>query len=672
MPREAKTQSRLVVELHQSCAEKLAEVMERTDRNVSSLLDVAEAIGAPELSALLGRFGSPPSVPLIPHQSVREQAKRPDRGLFDLFAIDTAALSQPDRDRLREALQSLNQTIASAEFEPTYGNTSRRRRSAPIAPWQDAQTYLECIGITPAWSNNGRGVGFAVVEQDGWYLGHEAFRGYSSRWPIKPRHPANGPLNAAAHGTSSVSIVLANPSSGKIRGIAFEAELKELVCSNDQPSVVIYSLVEQQRLEYGDVLLLEIETHDGLPVEVFPATLRAIQFAVSHGIVVVEPAGNGRHVRPRHGWDLDGLNDNQSRAWRNADGSPRQSGAILVSACSSTPNHDGEYPPLRECNFGSRVDCYAPGDGVLAATTLNQHNLNGYSVSGTAGTSDENAYDGSFSDTSAAAAIVAGVLLVTQGMARDVLGEVAPRERVWPLSPQQIRKILRDRREPMGALVARHPGAGPGPTLKNQILPDLKRIAARIPSLPQIRIRAHLRDDRPSIGKRRFGVDAQSPDIIVRTARVADSVGEYGPLSRTAKRVPPSDTIRRGHEAYIYLRLRNVGDADASNVRASAYWTHHAEPGDKVIWHTLADLEGIDVPLESDLVVTSPIVWTMPERIAADARQIDILVIVGDEKWDPRPELPLLRAGGTPRSRSDLHEFLLANRSVAWRTIHCT
>ncbi len=146
----------------------------------------------------------------------------------------------------------------------------------------------------------------------------------------------------------------------------------------------------------GDVLLLEAQTsHPNatgyVPVEVDDAVYDAIRAATDDGIIVVEAGGNGSV-------DLDAFSNSAGkRIFNRAHTDFRDSGAIMVGAASSAAPHTRLY----FSNFGSRIDCYAWGEGI--ETTGD----------GWAGTSTT-AYTSSFGGTSGASPIVTGAALLLQ------------------------------------------------------------------------------------------------------------------------------------------------------------------------------------------------------------------------------------------------------------------
>jgi hypothetical protein len=102
-------------------------------------------------------------------------------------------------------------------------------------------------------------------------------------------------------------------------------------------------------------------------------------------------------------------------------------------------------------NFGQRIDCFAWGENVYTAS------------SGTTGVSTTG-FTRNFSDTSAAAAIIAGAAASVQGMAR---ARNAAQE---ALDPPRLRALLRD--QTLGTRAAESAQIG--------VMPNLRAIAERL------------------------------------------------------------------------------------------------------------------------------------------------------------------------------------------------
>ena len=184
--------------------------------------------------------------------------------------------------------------------------------------------------------------------------------------------------------------------------------------------------------------------HFYFPVEIYPETFDVITLATHAGITVIEPAGNGRVpddvIDPQHrsAVDLDRMNAfiKPALAWKKPPrslfrGAPNErppaprnglsafadSGAIMVACAEHAEDTPRDWTRSRVSNFGTRIDCFAAGEGVF---TLDAGGGNGPDFSG----------------TSSASVIIAGAALRLQGVALAHLGQ--------PFAPAQLREALID------------------------------------------------------------------------------------------------------------------------------------------------------------------------------------------------------------------------------------
>lgn len=266
----------------------------------------------------------------------------------------------------------------------------------------DEQGYLHDgpigIGVEAAWRKfaDGRALNNVTLVdiEMGWGL-HDDLPDWLPDVPIWG-YPAEG---AGYHGTAVLGIIMATHNSEGIIGQAAQLAPDRLLLSStiketaekahdNNVADAIYAVLHEGGLQAGDVLLIEVERSHH-PVESDRADLKAILSAFKRGIIVVEAAGNG-------GEDLDNLIHFES-------------GAILVGACNSEMSDDGAgHTRLPKSNYGSRVNCHAWGSDVLT-TDIN----GGYS---------------DFSDTSAAAAIIAGAVLLIQSISKTAGTTIRPLE----------------------------------------------------------------------------------------------------------------------------------------------------------------------------------------------------------------------------------------------------
>lgn len=324
--------------------------------------------------------------------------------------------------------ESLRRTLASAWEFVEYATLSGYVPPPPLVnaanePWRHLQIYLNAapVGVdaATAWQQpggDGAGVRLCDLEQ-GWGLAihHEDL-------PLNRITLASGVDKVFwAHGTAVLGIIAAVDNQVGMVGIAPGVAHIDLVSlwradGTYNPYDALWHAIH--RLGPGDVILLEMQTDGGLPIEYYDHMHQLIRQAVAEQIVVIEAAGNGED---NEGHLLDtAVNDQGSQVW-NPAGPYFDSGAVLVAGANVA---NGQYTATATTNHGRRVDCFALGAGV--ATTAVQ----------SANPQTNNLYTGGFNGTSAAAAIVAGTAVALQGMAKA-------RHNGQPLSSWQVRHLLK-------------------------------------------------------------------------------------------------------------------------------------------------------------------------------------------------------------------------------------
>ncbi len=352
------------------------------------------------------------------------------------------------------------------------------------------QHYLDRapVGIGASWARpltNGQRVDAVDLEQ-GWVANDELWDdGIPALLHGNNRHQANGQgpdTYRGHHGTAVVGQLAASRNSSGIEGVAPGSQVHLLShflagqgAGNvaDAITAAVDDLTEGTTLQPGDVLLVEVQ-RGFLPAEVDPADFAAIRLATAHGLIVVAAAGNG-------GFDLDSYRDPSGRAVLDRRrGGFRDSGAILVGASRSRYPNDR----ARFSNYGSRLDCFACGEGVVTT---------GY---GDLDDRQNNAHTQTFGGTSSAVPIVAGAALILQNIHQSKAGQ--------RLSPSQMRAILADRTTGtrQGGGVAGHIG----------VMPDLGAICKSLALDPRVYLRAHLGDDGDGLSGH---VTCSSPDLEV-------------------------------------------------------------------------------------------------------------------------------------------------------------
>lgn len=285
-------------------------------------------------------------------------------------------------------------------------------------PLSSSQHYLDPapVGVDARWfweqpHGDGEGMQFVDLEQ-GWLRDHEDLPPYELLWGDN----RDGSGYVGDHGAAVLGIVAGVDNDEGVIGMAPQASVR--IASHWKTKgggmhVADALAAAVAATPRPHVILLEVETDEGLPVETDPAVRDLIRCAVAAGIVVVQAAGNG-------GKDLDQWSDPGGKQRLNRS-SPDfiDSGAILVAAARSAPPHE---KILSSC-WGSRVDCYAWGEKIVTAGGWRtDHPGSGYTDR--------------FNATSGASAIIAGCAVLLQGRAWNLGGAL--------LSPLQMRGLLSD------------------------------------------------------------------------------------------------------------------------------------------------------------------------------------------------------------------------------------
>lgn len=263
------------------------------------------------------------------------------------------------------------------------------------------------IGARDFWSRDPSGASAAgknthlYAIEHGWDTRHADLLSRKLGAPIWGDNAANLPkpditaLRRINHGTSALSAAVGGIDTPGRVGVAPRVASVRL-CScyeaardiGEHVAAAIAKVVHNkaQRGVNGAVLMLQVQRDFGWPTEVDLADFLAIRLAVRHGILVIEPAGNGAR-------DLSGL------PWPD-------SGALMVGALGAQGQR------LASSNYGARVNAWAPGEGLRCSGAPLTRGVPDYS-----GGSHTTIRRDDFSGTSAATAVVAGLALCTAGRA---------------------------------------------------------------------------------------------------------------------------------------------------------------------------------------------------------------------------------------------------------------
>jgi serine protease len=459
---------------------------------LSGLARVIEQLGLPNTQRAIW------NVPVNTIRRLEERAaknhRRPRHSLNSYWRLDARSFwNKADRaigllNELEEVDYAYKELAAST---PTGADPSNDIYFGSQGHLKKAPCGIDAPAV---WAQGVKGEGVAFVDLErGWY--QEFDPGPYNEHEDLSRYPILFGKNLKAdsnHGTSVLGIVVGRDNDKGIIGIAPGVEKVRLIsryitvgASESQVACGIaetVSLLEQGELREGDVLLLEVQRgYPPKPTEVDDLDFDAIVVAVGCGLIVVEAAGNGD-------LNLDVVNNasnDRSLARNSADsgaimvGASQSrvvdgSGQIISNACNGlgAPASPGLHNrwvdsnpirrPTHSSNYGSRVDCYAWGEGI--ATTSWQLSDLGVGT-------PPSKYTKSFGGTSGASAIIAGAALLLQS-----LYEARNGERLLPNIDdpmKNIRAILSD------------PATGTPQRLNSPpdpigVMPNLKKIICKL------------------------------------------------------------------------------------------------------------------------------------------------------------------------------------------------
>jgi hypothetical protein len=265
------------------------------------------------------------------------------------------------------------------------------------------------VGAMAAWNTsgaNGSGMQVTDVEQN-WNFNHEDLQ--TNKRSVLTGTPSGG----KDHGTAVIGIIGGDQNAFGITGIAFAASIGAAAITT---GITVATTIDDAAatLTKGDVLLIEWEVPgprgNSIPIEWWRPEFVAIRSAVINGVIVVSAAGNGGDDLGHPDYDIPALGFPPE--WKNPFRRGEDSGSILVGAGAPPPgtngrNHGPDRSRLPESNYGDCVD--AQGWGREVATTGFGDIHRGSS------TNQDQFYTRAFPQTSAAAAIVAGVIVSAQG-----------------------------------------------------------------------------------------------------------------------------------------------------------------------------------------------------------------------------------------------------------------
>ena len=290
---------------------------------------------------------------------------------------------------------------------------------------------------------------------------------------------------------------------------------------------------------------------------------------------------------------------------------------------------------MGEFNFGTRVTCYAWGEGVYTC---------GYGVLTEPPDTVNYFYTDNFRATSAASAIIAGAAILVQQMASTTIGR--------RLAPAQMRALLGDRT--LGTIVVDDKDAPVG------VMPDLAKVAASLGAVPDV----YLRDSVGDAGDVPNTSVFQSPDIILRQIASGDPDADFGENSPVANWCPERPPRREWGQ--LDLRTRPQSRAGRCTARdRHGVLERGQHPLAPVDWHLIGQINVGTVHAGGALHVAGPFHW-VPGPGQAPASH-GCFVVVLDQARDPQPPSLPASVGTLKLGWTEFLAYVGANNNVAWR-----
>jgi serine protease len=565
----------------------------------------------------------------------KQSETRPLRSLSTYWKFDFSRKIQI----IEESLKIINELygVDYAYLEHTPSLPLITDSDDPLATDQD---YLgpAPVGIDARWAwtqPNCEGAGVGVIDCEwGWVNTHEDLIGKAPTVIHNDNCFGSGGSFDSGwynHGTAVLGEIIGTDNTLGVVGIAPSVDYVKMssfydaATDNhaDSSEAIIAAALE---MNPGDVMLLEIQK-GFKPTEIDDTDFDAIRLATAVGIIVVEAAGNGNT-------DLDAWVSGAGQRRLNRNHADFQdSGAILVGACVSTMVA-GAHEKWLSSNYGSRIDCHGYGENIVST---------GYGD--LSGTNDLNNYTEDFGGTSGASPMIVGCALLLQGKYKAESGSM--------LSPSQMRMLLSNplTGTPQGTTVAGNIGFMPN---LRAIIEDTLELVADI----------YLRDDVGDTGTvPSAGAISASPDIIVLPSEIVDPTLSFGEGSGTENSNSLGTTVEAGQDNFVYVRMQNRGMVDATDVKATIFWSPPATLITPDMWNLIGTTDPVNVAVGDTLVVSNKLVWAKTD-IPATGHYCFVGIL--DSPQDSAPPIPPV----VGFDWANFQNFIRNNNNVTWRNFN--
>ena len=315
------------------------------------------------------------------------------------FSTIYFAILEPAKDYTDIIRQLSENTEVEFAFEDAFPAPAAVNASDdPMAIFQEYES-ANPLGVASfaAWDKDITGSGIQVVDiETEWDLNHEDL---PSGIPLLTGENKIDFANNDDHGTSVLGIICGQDNDKGIVGLAPDVTMKVASIIFSPSFSVARALCRAIRKSAaGDIILIEQQSAQFLPIETSPLIFLLIALASACDIIVIEPAANATT-------NLDQVKVNGKTILDRNSPDFTDSGAIMVGASVGVSPHQKNGAT----NFGTRVDCFASGENVTTAAKNNKYIRN-------------------FKNTSAASAIIAGVAALVQEYSANNGARLTPSE----------------------------------------------------------------------------------------------------------------------------------------------------------------------------------------------------------------------------------------------------
>ena len=167
------------------------------------------------------------------------------------------------------------------------------------------------------------------------------------------------------------------------------------------------------------------------------------------------------------------------------------------------------------------------------------------------------------------------------------------------------------------------------------------------------------------------GTISTSPDIILRTSLgTNDAQALFGEGSGTESSSALGYEVELGHDNYVYVRHKNRGYEDTTDVTTDVYWSEVSTLVTPDQWTYIGTTDPVDVPAGTNtLVVADPLTWAEAD-LPGEGHYC--FVGVSGNTFDPRTltQLEVAAFDSTGMTWEEFEDLIRGHNNVTWRNFN--